>query len=75
MLGLYNFSKRLVSSDMEPEKAADGYRLVPEELPRKVRIETQIHRRRTVKAFSPLALEWEQAGSAHPEQRPSQEQL
>ena len=75
MLGLYNFSKRLVSSNREPEKAADGYLLVPEDLPRKVRIETQIHRRRTVKAFSPLALEWERAGSAHPEQCTSQEQL
>lgn len=74
MLGLYNFSKRLVSSDMEPEKAADGYLLVPEDLPRKVRIETQIHRRRTVKAFSPLALEWERAGYAHPEQCTSQEE-
>ena len=75
MLGLYNFSKRLVSSDMKPKKVADGYLLIPEDLPRKVRIETQIHRRRTVKAFSPLALEWERAGSAHPEQRTSQEQL
>ncbi len=75
MLGLYDFSKRLVSSDMESEKAAEGYLLVPEEFPRKIRIETQIHRRRTVKAFSPLALEWEQAGSAHSEQRTSQEQL
>ena len=35
------------------------------DFPQKVRIETQIHRRRKVKAFSPLESEWEcsQAGS------------
>ena len=75
MLGLYNFSKRLVSSDMEPEKAADGYRLVPEELPRKVRIETQIHRRRAAKPLSALVLEWEQAKPTTSDERADQEQL
>jgi hypothetical protein len=46
---------------MESKNAADGDLFVFAELPRKVRIETQIHRRRAAKAFSPLILEWEQA--------------
>jgi hypothetical protein len=33
---------------------------------RKERIETQIHRRRHVKAFSPLALEWESPQAESP---------
>lgn len=72
MLGSYTLSSRLVRSSMESEKAADGYLLILDELPTKVRIETQIHRRRTVKAFSPLTLEWEQARPAHTAQRTTQ---
>jgi hypothetical protein len=38
----------------------------PDDFPQKKRIDTQIHRRRKVKAFSPLEPEWEssQAGSS-----------
>ncbi len=72
MLGPYTFSSRLVSSGMESEEAADEYLLILEEPPTKVRIETQIHRRRTVKAFSPLTLEWEQARPARLAQRTTQ---
>ena len=72
MLGSYTLSSRFVRSSMESEKAADGHLLILDELPTKVRIETQIHRRRTVKAFSPLTLEWEQARPARPAQRTTQ---
>jgi len=54
---------------MESEKAADRHLLVSEEFPGKVRIETQIHRRRAAKAFSPLTSEWDQANPIHPEQQ------
>ncbi|HRI37509.1 MAG TPA: hypothetical protein PLO50_03025 [Nitrospira sp.] len=59
---------------MESEKAEDRHLLNSEESPRKVRIETQIHRRRAAKAFSPLTPEWDQASPTHPEQRMNQEQ-
>ncbi len=38
-------------------------------LPEKERIDTQIHRRRKVKAFSPLESEWESSlgGHSHPD--------
>jgi hypothetical protein len=75
MLDPYDSSRRVLRSDMESKKVADGDLFVFEELPRKVRIETQIHRRRAAKAFSPLTLEWEQAKPAHPEERMNQEQL
>lgn len=74
MTGPYDSSKRLLRSDMESEKAAARHLLVSEEFPRKVRIETQIHRRRAAKAFSPLTPEWDQASPTHPEQRINQEQ-
>ncbi|MBS0152057.1 MAG: hypothetical protein JSR31_14045 [Nitrospira sp.] len=60
---------------MQSEKAADGHLLVFEELPKKVRIETQIHRRRAAKAFSPLTPEWEQAKPAHLSSARTSEQL
>ena len=69
MLVPYTLSSRFVRSGMESEQAANGYLLILDELPTKVRIETQIHRRRTVKAFSPLTLEWEQARPTPPAQR------
>ncbi|MBL8036812.1 hypothetical protein ACYX34_04110 [Nitrospira sp. CMX1] len=58
---------------MDAEKLADGHLPVLAEFPRKARIETQIHRRRGVKAFSPMMLEWEQAKPASPGQCADQE--
>ncbi len=58
---------------MDPEKVADGPHAIITELSRNARIETQIHRRRAAKVFSPLMLEWEQAKPAPPDQHADQE--
>ncbi|MDH4154506.1 MAG: hypothetical protein OEV01_12040 [Nitrospira sp.] len=59
---------------MDPEKVEDGHLVVIGELSRHVRIDTQIHRRRAAKAFSPLVLEWEQAKPVSPDQHAGREQ-
>ena len=65
---------RLLRNGVDPEKMAEEYLAVFEEFPGKVRIETQIHRRRAARALSRLTLEWEQAQPALPDQRIDQEQ-
>lgn len=45
---------------MDSNDLFDGHLVPDEESPQKIRIQTQIHRRRGVKVFSPLTLEWAQ---------------
>lgn len=59
---------------MDAEKVTDEPLAGIGELPRNLRIETQIHRRRAAKAFSPLMLEWGQAKPVRPDQPVDHEQ-
>jgi hypothetical protein len=45
---------------MDSDNLSGGHLIADKEFPRKVRIQTQIHRRRGVRVFSPLTLEWDQ---------------
>ncbi|MBH0207320.1 MAG: hypothetical protein HP495_02080 [Nitrospira sp.] len=45
---------------MDSDNLSAGHLVTDEESPQKIRIQTQIHRRRGVKVFSPLTLEWVQ---------------
>lgn len=61
--------------DLGPEKVDNGHLLDVPKASRSVRIETQIHRRRTVKALSLLMLEWEQVKPESPGLHLDQEEL
>ena len=74
MSALYDFSKRLLRSSKDAENVADGHPAAIVEFPRKVRIETQIHRRRAAKAFSRLITEWGKEKPAPPDEHADQEQ-
>ena len=61
--------------DLGPEKVDNGHFVDFPKASRSARIETQIHRRRTVKALSLLMLEWEQMKPESPGQQVDQEEL